>query len=51
MLPIINIAPWIEGHDYHGRLSTAAAIHAGCLEFGFFQLDVGVIVHFQTLYK
>jgi isopenicillin N synthase-like dioxygenase len=39
-LPIINIAPWIEGHDHHGRLSTAAAIHAACLEFGFFYLDV-----------
>jgi isopenicillin N synthase-like dioxygenase len=39
-LPVINIAPWIEGHDHHGRLSTAAAIHAACLEFGFFYLDV-----------
>jgi isopenicillin N synthase-like dioxygenase len=39
-LPIIDIAPWIEGHDHKGRLSTAAAIHAACLEFGFFYLDV-----------
>ncbi|KAI0304419.1 Clavaminate synthase-like protein [Multifurca ochricompacta] len=39
-LPIINIAPWIEGHDQKGRLSTAAAIHAACLEFGFFYLDI-----------
>jgi isopenicillin N synthase-like dioxygenase len=39
-LPIINIAPWIEGHDHKGRLSTAAALHAACLEFGFFYLDV-----------
>ena len=39
-LPIIHIAPWIEGHDHKGRLSTAAAIHAACLEFGFFYLDV-----------
>lgn len=39
-LPIINIAPWVEGHDHKGRLSTAAAIHAACLEFGFFYLDV-----------
>ncbi|KAI0269838.1 Clavaminate synthase-like protein [Gloeopeniophorella convolvens] len=39
-LPVINIAPWIEGHDHKGRLSTAAAIHAACLEYGFFYLDV-----------
>lgn len=39
-LPIIDIAPWIDGHDHKGRLSAAAAIHAACLEFGFFYLDV-----------
>lgn len=39
-LPIIDIAPWIEGHDHRGRLSTAAAIHAACLEFGFFYLNI-----------
>ncbi len=43
-LPIVNIAPWIEGHDHKGRLSTAAAIHAACLEFGFFYLDVSSYV-------
>ena len=43
-LPIIDIAPWIEGHDQKGRLSTAAAIHAACLEFGFFYLDVSALV-------
>lgn len=43
-LPIISIAPWIEGHDHKGRLSTAAAIHAACLEFGFFYLDVSSYV-------
>jgi len=43
-LPIIRIAPWIEGHDHKGRLSTAAAIHAACLEFGFFYLDVSSYV-------
>jgi isopenicillin N synthase-like dioxygenase len=47
-LPIIDIAPWIEGHDHKGRLSTAvakaAAIHAACLEFGFFYLDVSSFV-------
>ncbi|KAH9065414.1 Clavaminate synthase-like protein [Lactarius vividus] len=39
-LPIINIAPWIEGHDHKGRLSAAAAIHAACLDYGFFYLDI-----------
>ena len=43
-LPIIHIAPWIDGHDHKGRLSTAAAIHAACLEFGFFYLDVNSFV-------
>lgn len=43
-LPIIDIAPWIEGHDPKGRLSTAAAIHAACLEFGFFYLDISSYV-------
>ncbi len=43
-LPIIDIAPWIEGHDHKGRLSTAAAIHAACLEYGFFYLDVSAFV-------
>ncbi|KAH9969598.1 Clavaminate synthase-like protein [Russula dissimulans] len=39
-LPVIDIAPWIEGHNHKGRLSTAAAIHAACLQFGFFYLDI-----------
>lgn len=39
-LPIIDIAPWVDEHDHEGRLSTAAAIHAACLEFGFFYLDI-----------
>lgn len=43
-LPIIDIAPWIEGHDHKGRLSAAAAIHAACLEFGFFYLDISSYV-------
>ena len=43
-LPIIDIAPWIDGHDHKGRLSTAAAIHAACLEFGFFYLDISSYV-------
>lgn len=43
-LPIVNIAPWTEGHDHKGRLSAAAAIHAACLDFGFFYLDVSSYV-------
>lgn len=39
-LPIINIAPWFESPEHKGRLSTSAAIHAACLEYGFFYLDI-----------
>ena len=41
-LPIIDIAPWVNGHDHNDsdRLSTAAAIHDACLEYGFFYLDI-----------
>lgn len=39
-LPVIDIAAWVNGHDHKRRLSTAAAIHAACLEFGFFYLDI-----------
>lgn len=41
-LPVIDIAPWVNGHDHKdsGRLSTAAAIHDACLEYGFFYLDI-----------
>jgi isopenicillin N synthase-like dioxygenase len=41
-LPIIDIAPWVNGYDHKdsGRLSTAAAIHDACLEYGFFYLDI-----------
>ncbi|KAI0051154.1 Clavaminate synthase-like protein [Auriscalpium vulgare] len=43
-LPIISIAPWLNGADAPGRLSTAAALHAACLEFGFFYLDISSFV-------
>ena len=46
-LPIVNITPWIEGHDHQGRLSAAAAIHAACLEYGFFYLDVSSYVDLE----
>lgn len=39
-LPVISIAPWLDGSDTKGRLSTSAALHAACLEYGFFYLDI-----------
>lgn len=39
-LPIIDISPWLDGQDAHGRLSVAAALHSACLEYGFFYLDI-----------
>lgn len=39
-LPVIHIAPYLTDHDGHGRLSTSAALHAACREFGFFYLDL-----------
>ncbi|KAI0034630.1 Clavaminate synthase-like protein [Vararia minispora EC-137] len=41
-LPVINITPWIES-DQKGRLSTAAALHAACLDYGFFYLDISSV--------
>ena len=39
-LPIIDISPYLEGHDPHGRVTTSAALHAACLDYGFFYLDI-----------
>ena len=39
-LPVIHIAPYLTSSDGHGRLSTSAALHAACKEFGFFYLDL-----------
>jgi len=39
-LPVIDISPYLDGHDAHGRVSTAAALHAACLDYGFFYLDI-----------
>ncbi|KAF9783446.1 Clavaminate synthase-like protein [Thelephora terrestris] len=39
-LPVIHIAPYLADHNGHGRLSTSAALHAACKEFGFFYLDL-----------
>ena len=43
-LPIINIAPYLRAGDTTGRLSTSAALHAACLEYGFFYLDISQYV-------
>jgi isopenicillin N synthase-like dioxygenase len=40
-LPIIDISPYFQGDiDSHGRISTSAALHAACLDYGFFYLDI-----------
>lgn len=45
-LPIIDISPFLHPEDEHfrghngGRASTAAALHAACLTYGFFYLDI-----------
>ncbi|EPQ54484.1 Clavaminate synthase-like protein [Gloeophyllum trabeum ATCC 11539] len=46
-LPIVSLDPYIhpEGHNGKGRLSTAAALHAACVEYGFFYLDVSTFIH------
>lgn len=43
-LPIINIAPYLNENDKAGRLSTSAALHAACLEYGFFYLDISQFI-------
>lgn len=39
-LPIIDITPYLDGYDSHGRQATSSAIHSACLEYGFFYLDI-----------
>ncbi|KAH8104555.1 Clavaminate synthase-like protein [Cristinia sonorae] len=39
-LPIINLSPFLKQEDGKGRLSTAAQLHAACLDYGFFYLDI-----------
>lgn len=43
-LPIINIAPYLNANDTEGRKSTVAALHAACVEYGFFYLDLSSYV-------
>ena len=42
-LPIIDISPWLSDSDTSHRLSVAASIHAACLEYGFFYLNISAI--------
>jgi len=44
-LPVIDISPYLDGSDTHGRVSTSAALHAACLEYGFFYLDISNYVN------
>lgn len=45
-LPVIDIGPWVHPAEEHyrghngGRHSTSAALHAACLTYGFFYLDI-----------
>ncbi|EMD39973.1 hypothetical protein CERSUDRAFT_112209 [Gelatoporia subvermispora B] len=46
-LPVISLAPWLNPHDSKGRISTSAALHAACLQYGFFYLDVSTYVDLE----
>jgi isopenicillin N synthase-like dioxygenase len=39
-LPVIKIAPLLNANDERGRLATSAALHAACIQYGFFYLDL-----------
>lgn len=43
-LPIISIEPFLDPDDAR-RLSTAAALHAACSQYGFFYLDISSYVN------
>jgi isopenicillin N synthase-like dioxygenase len=43
-LPIINIAPYLNSDDVKGRALTSVALHAACMEYGFFYLDVSAYI-------
>ncbi|KAJ7644122.1 hypothetical protein FB45DRAFT_896994 [Roridomyces roridus] len=46
-LPIIDISPFLspdEGDNRAARRATSAALHAACLQFGFFYLDLSSFV-------
>ena len=39
-LPVIDISPYLATGNHSKRISTSAALHAACLEYGFFYLDI-----------
>jgi isopenicillin N synthase-like dioxygenase len=39
-LPVIKIAPLLNPHDEKGRSATSEALHAACIQYGFFYLDL-----------
>ena len=39
-LPIISVEPFLHPDGHPGKLSTAAALHAACSQYGFFYLDI-----------
>lgn len=45
-LPIIDIAPFLnnDAQDATKRASASAALHAACVEYGFFYLDIAAYV-------
>lgn len=43
-LPIIDISPYLGTDNHSKRISTSAALHAACLEYGFFYLDISKYV-------
>ncbi|TFK52566.1 Clavaminate synthase-like protein [Heliocybe sulcata] len=48
-LPIISLEPYLhpKEHNGKGRISTSAALHAACLDYGFFYLDVSTFIDFD----
>lgn len=43
-LPIVDISPYLTPGNQAQRLSTSAKLHAACLEYGFFYLDISKYV-------
>ncbi|TFK91135.1 Clavaminate synthase-like protein [Polyporus arcularius HHB13444] len=39
-LPVISVEPFLHPDSHPGKLSTAAALHAACSQYGFFYLDL-----------
>ena len=39
-LPVIDISPFLSAGNVEARASVSQAIHAACIEYGFFYLDI-----------